>query len=153
MAEIKASDSSVIEEQPETGLPFVSASCDIPPARGHKRRGNGTGSVRQMWDGRWKAMITTEIYTVPTEHGKILTRKHTKSRIFLTEKEAERGIIQLKEEYEKMGGITDFKMHCIELKDELAKKDAQIKDLKAQLSRLQNNIAELETHTEQSNKI
>jgi len=53
-----------------------------PPAK--RRRGNGQGSVYKLPSGKYKAVVVTGYYTTP-EGG---LRKHTRSQVFATKREA-----------------------------------------------------------------
>lgn len=69
--------------------------------KGKRRRGNGTGSVKQTPDGQWKAIIITRYYTAIDDNGVPRERKHTKSRTYPTQHAAELGIKELWLEYEQ----------------------------------------------------
>ena len=65
-----------------------------------KRRGTGTGYIKQLADGQWRATITTEVYSVIDENGVKRTRRHTKNKVYPTRTAAERGIQELQREHE-----------------------------------------------------
>lgn len=73
---------------------------------GRKQRGNGAGSVRQLPDGRWEAVITTGLYTIVDDAGVERERRHVKKKRCKTQAEAERALGDLWSAYgeEKRGG-------------------------------------------------
>lgn len=73
---------------------------------GVKKRGNGQGSIVPLDDGRWRAQIIVDTYSVVNASGKLVLRKKTKSRICGTKREANAAISELWREHEeeKNGG-------------------------------------------------
>ena len=71
-----------------------------------KQRGNGAGSVRQLPNGQWEAVITTGIYTIVDDDGVERQRRHVKKKRCKTQAEAERALGDLWSAYgqEKRGG-------------------------------------------------
>lgn len=68
-----------------------------------KKRGNGEGSIIQVESRagkKYKAIVTGEIYTV-IKDGKLVWRRHTKSRVCNTKKEAVACIPELQKQYER----------------------------------------------------
>ena len=75
--------------------------------KGKKTRGNGQGSITKLDDGRYRAMITVDVYATKDDTGKLVCRRSTRSRICRTKKEAAAALVELRVEYEreKNGGL------------------------------------------------
>ena len=69
--------------------------------KGVKLRSNGSGAVNRLADGRYRAVITLDLYADKDENGKFVTRRKTRSRICDTKKAAYQALVDLRVEYER----------------------------------------------------
>lgn len=100
MAIIHSKNTPKPEAQAEQSVrPPLPLILPATPAE-NKRRGIGTGYIKQMADGQWRATITTEIYSVIDDDGVKRMRRHTKSKLYPSRTAAERGIQDLQREHE-----------------------------------------------------